>query len=94
MNIIAVNDRFAESGKKTRPALQHRLSVYDTPPTHNVTLDEFQEGAYDRITGKPLVSADLKIPHARLLIFCTDPTFRVCTSPQDYTRGRVTRLEG
>jgi len=50
MNIIAVNDRFAESGKKTRPALQHRLSVYDTPPTHNVTLDEFQEGAYDRIT--------------------------------------------
>ena len=60
MDIIAVNDRFAEAGKKKRPALQHRLSIYDTPPTHNVTLDEFQEGAYDRITGNLRVSHDPK----------------------------------
>jgi hypothetical protein len=33
----------------------HRLNFYDVPPTAEITLEEFEQWAIDRLKGRPLV---------------------------------------
>jgi hypothetical protein len=43
------------SGKRNRTTLDSQLLLYNVPPNEEITLEEFEDFAFDRLRGKKLI---------------------------------------